>query len=90
MKLLCPGNVISTTCPVLQKIQRTFAMIAQKSSFTAIIQYTFGMHCIFAVWHEFCQFYPYGVFSGPYISILGPNAGKHGPEKTPCWTLFAQ
>ena len=49
MKLLCPGNVISTTCPVLQKIQRTFAMIAQKSSFTAIIQYTFGMHCIFAV-----------------------------------------
>ena len=49
MKLFCPGNVISTTSPVLQKIQRTFAMIAQKSSFTAIIQYNCGMHCIFVV-----------------------------------------
>ena len=25
----------------------------------------------------------YGVFSGPYIPVFGPNTGKYGPEKTP-------
>ena len=33
----------------------------------------------------------YGVFSGPYLSVFSPNAGKHGLEKTPYfWTLFTQ
>ena len=25
-----------------------------------------------------------------YLSVFSPNAGKHGPEKTPFWTLFMQ
>ena len=24
----------------------------------------------------------YGVFCGPYYSVISPNTGKHGPEKT--------
>ena len=30
----------------------------------------------------------YGVFSGPYFSVFGPNAGKYGPEKTPYMDAF--
>ena len=25
-----------------------------------------------------------------YLSVLSPNVGKYGPEKTPIWTLFTQ
>ena len=25
----------------------------------------------------------YGVFSGPYFPVFGPNTGKYGPENTP-------
>ena len=30
----------------------------------------------------------YGVFSGPYFSGFGQNAGKYGPEKTSYFTTF--
>ena len=30
----------------------------------------------------------YGVFSGPYFSVLGLNTGKYGPEKTPYLDTF--
>ena len=30
----------------------------------------------------------YGVFSGSHIPVFGPNAGKHGPEKTPYLNNF--
>ena len=30
----------------------------------------------------------YGVFSGPYFTMFGLNAGKYGPEKTPYLDTF--
>ena len=30
----------------------------------------------------------YGVFSGPYYPVLGPNKGKYGLEKTPYLESF--
>ena len=30
----------------------------------------------------------YGVFSGPCFPVFSPNAGKYGPEKTPCLDTF--
>ena len=30
----------------------------------------------------------FGVFSGPNFPAFGPNAGKHGPEKTPYLDTF--
>ena len=27
-------------------------------------------------------------FSGPYLSVFSPNAGKYGPEKTPHLDIF--
>ena len=29
-------------------------------------------------------------FSGPYLSVFSPNAGKYGPEKLLIWTRFTQ
>ena len=28
------------------------------------------------------------VFSGPYFTVFGMNAGKYGPEKTPYFDTF--
>ena len=30
----------------------------------------------------------YGVFSGPYFSVFGPNTEKYGPEITPYLDTF--
>ena len=30
----------------------------------------------------------YGVFSGPFFPVFGPNAGKYEPEKTPYLHTF--
>ena len=35
-----------------------------------------------------CKVFKYGVFSCPYFTVLGLNAGKYGPEKTPHLDTF--
>ena len=88
MKQFCPGNDVSTICPVLKNIKRTFAKIAEKSSFTAIIQYTCVNALNFCCLTWFLSILPIPSFFWSIYSYIRTKCRKIGTRKNSVLDTF--